>query len=99
MDTTNWPTLWNGFKEDPRLQFARSQRRCGSFEVEEYTLEETGNGSWISSPSHPICQETTDLGMVERLWAELKTQPRNRRAIFKRANHKAKTIILETPTD
>jgi len=92
----SWPTLWNGFKEDPRLTYARGMFRCKSM-LDEYTLEELENGSaWISSPTSPVCPETQDLSAVERLWAELKTQPRNRFALFKRANHKAKTITLES---
>ena len=96
MNTDNWPTLWNGFKEDPRLAKARIDLKQGSFSTDEYTLEERENGvAWIHSPAQPICPETSDLWVVERLWAELKTQPRNRFAIFKRANHKAKTITLD----
>ena len=96
MSTDNWPTLWNGFKEDPRLAKARIDLKQGSFGTDEYTLEERENGvAWIHSPAQPICPETSDLWVVERLWAELKTQPRNRFAIFKRANHKAKTITLD----
>ena len=93
MNTTNWKTLWNGFKEDPRLELARASFRLPE---DEYTFEELENGSaWISSPALPVCAETADLSAVERLWVELKTQPRNRLAIFKRANHKTKTITLD----
>jgi len=93
MNTTNWPTLWNGFKEDPRIPLERARHRCGT---EEYRLEELENGlAYVSSTSHPICPETTDLSAVERCWAYLKSEPRNKTAIFMRANHKAKTIVLD----